>query len=57
MRKSLTLLAAALLWTLSIYAQTVVVQGQVSDDRGPVPNATIQEKGTNNAARAIPIFE
>mgnify|MGYP002223872473 FL=1 len=30
----------------------MVVQGQVSDDRGPVPNATIQEKGTNNAARA-----
>lgn len=52
MRKSLTLLAAALLWTLSIYAQTVVVQGQVSDDRGPVPNATIQEKGTKNAVRA-----
>lgn len=52
MRKSLTLLAAALLWTLTGIAQTVVVQGQVSDDRGPVPNATIQEKGTNNAARA-----
>lgn len=52
MRKSLTLLVAALVWTLSSFAQTVVVQGQVSDDRGPVPNATIQEKGTNNAARA-----
>lgn len=52
MRKSLTLLAVALLWTLSSFAQTVVVQGQVSDDRGPVPNATIQEKGTTNAAKA-----
>ncbi len=52
MRKSLTLLAVALLWTLASFAQTVVVQGQVSDDRGPVPNATIQEKGTNNAVRA-----
>lgn len=52
MRKSLTLLAAALLWTLSSFAQTVVVQGQVSDDRGPVPNATIQEKGTTNAVKA-----
>ncbi len=52
MRKSLTLLAMALLCSVAMYAQTVVVQGQVSDDRGPVPNATIQEKGTRNGAKA-----
>lgn len=52
MKKNLTLLVAALLWTLSSFAQTIVVQGQVSDDRGPVPNATIQEKGSKNAVRA-----
>ena len=52
MRKILSLLAVSLLWTLSSVAQTVVVQGQVADDRGPLPNATIQEKGTNNTVRA-----
>ena len=52
MRKSLTLLAFALLCTIATYAQTVLVQGQVIDDRGPVPNATVQEKGTKNITRA-----
>ena len=52
MRKSLTLLAFALLCTIATYAQTVLVQGQVTDDRGPVPNATVQEKGTKNITRA-----
>ena len=52
MRKSLTLLAFALLCTIATYAQTVTVQGQVTDDRGPVPNATVQEKGTKNITRA-----
>ena len=52
MKKSLTLFFAAMLWTLSSFAQTVVVQGQVSDDRGPLPNATIQEIGSKNAVRA-----
>ncbi|OYZ00585.1 MAG: hypothetical protein B7Y37_09200 [Sphingobacteriia bacterium 28-36-52] len=52
MRKSLTLLAFALLCTITTFAQTVLVQGQVTDDRGPVPNATVQEKGTKNITRA-----
>jgi len=52
MRKSLTLLAFALLCTIATFAQTVLVQGQVTDDRGPVPNATVQEKGTKNITRA-----
>ena len=37
MRKSLTLLAASLLFSIATFAQTVLVQGQVTDDRGPVP--------------------
>lgn len=41
MRKSLTLLAASLLFSIATFAQTVLVQGQVTDDRGPVPNATV----------------
>lgn len=52
MRKSLTLLAASLLFSIATFAQTVLVQGQVTDDRGPVPNATVQEKGTKNITRA-----
>lgn len=54
MRKILSLLAVSLLWTLSSVAQTVVVQGQVADDRGPLPNATIQEKGTTT--RFVPMI-
>ena len=51
MRKSLLIMALLLGSTLAIFAQNVVVQGRVSDQSGPVPNATIQEKGTSNTVR------
>lgn len=42
----------AMLCSMATYAQTIVVQGQVSDERGPIPNASIQEKGAKTGSRA-----
>lgn len=42
----------AMLCSMAAFAQTVVVQGQVSDERGPIPNASIQEKGSKTGSRA-----
>lgn len=33
------------------WAQTITVQGKVADAAGPLPNATVQEKGTKNAVQ------
>jgi TonB-linked SusC/RagA family outer membrane protein len=49
MRKLMSVLAVLMLSAASIHAQTLVVQGRVSDENGPVPNATVQEKGTRNS--------
>lgn len=48
MRKNLLLLAFGLMTFFISNAQTVVVSGQVTDERGPVPNATVQEKNVKN---------
>jgi len=52
MRKNLMLMLLAMLCSIATYAQTIVVQGQVSDERGPIPNASIQEKGAKTGSRA-----
>ncbi len=52
MRKLLAMVALLLFCAYAAFAQTVVVQGRISDDNGPVPNATIQEKGTKNTVTA-----
>lgn len=52
MRRIVSLLALLLFTVTTVFAQTVVVQGRVSDASGPVPNATIQEKGTKNTVQA-----
>ncbi len=49
MRKLISMLALLLCISTSIYAQTVTVRGRVVDESAPVPNATVQEKGTKNA--------
>jgi TonB-linked SusC/RagA family outer membrane protein len=52
MRKLLAMVALLLFCAYAAFAQTVVVQGRIADDNGPVPNATIQEKGTKNTVTA-----
>lgn len=52
MRKLLAMVALLLFCAYAAFAQTVVVQGRVADENGPVPNATIQEKGTKNTVTA-----
>lgn len=53
MRKLLSLLAALVLCSVLAVAQTRVVTGKITDDKGdPVPFATITIKGTNNATVA-----
>ncbi|MEJ8818481.1 SusC/RagA family TonB-linked outer membrane protein [Lacibacter sp. H407] len=52
MRKILAMVALLLVSAIAVSAQTVVVQGRVSDENGPVPNATVQEKGTKNSVTA-----
>ena len=52
MRKILAMVALLLVSAIAVNAQTVVVQGRVSDENGPVPNATVQEKGTKNSVTA-----
>lgn len=52
MRKILAMVALLLVSAIAVNAQTVVVQGRVSDENGPVPNATVQEKGTKNTVTA-----
>jgi TonB-linked SusC/RagA family outer membrane protein len=53
MRKLLSLLAALVLCSVLAVAQTRVVTGKITDDKGdPVPFATVTIKGTSNAAVA-----
>ena len=52
MRKIVPMLALLLFFGAAVNAQTVAVQGKVSDVSGPVANATIQEKGTKNIVKA-----
>ena len=52
MRKIVPMLALLLFFGATVNAQTVAVQGKVSDVSGPVANATIQEKGTKNIVKA-----
>lgn len=52
MRKILAMMALLLVSAIAVNAQTVVVQGRVSDENGPVPNATVLEKGTKNSVTA-----
>lgn len=52
MRKIVSMLALLLFFGATVNAQTVAVQGKVSDVSGPVANATIQEKGTKNIVKA-----
>ena len=46
------MVALLLVSAIAVNAQTVVVQGRVSDENGPVPNATVLEKGTRNSVTA-----
>lgn len=52
MRKIVRILALLLFFGTTVNAQTVAVQGKVTDVSGPVSNATIQEKGTKNIVQA-----
>ena len=52
MRKIVRILALLLFFGTTVNAQTVAVQGKITDVSGPVSNATIQEKGTKNIVQA-----
>ena len=52
MRKIVPMLVLLLFFGATVNAQTVAVQGKVTDVSGPVSNATIQEKGTKNIVQA-----
>ena len=52
MRKIVRILVLLLFFGATVNAQTVAVQGKVTDVSGPVSNATIQEKGTKNIVQA-----
>ncbi len=52
MRKFLLVLALLLTSIMAVFAQNVEVRGRVSDANGPIPNATVQEKGTKNIVQA-----
>jgi TonB-linked SusC/RagA family outer membrane protein len=53
MRKSLTLLAVLVLSSVLVFAQTKVLTGRITDDKGqPVPFATIKVKSTKSGVSA-----
>jgi TonB-linked SusC/RagA family outer membrane protein len=52
MRKIVPMLVLLLFFGATVNAQTVAVQGKVSDVSGPVANANVQEKGTKNIVQA-----
>ena len=52
MKRVATLLATGLLFCATLFAQTIQVRGRVSDDKGAVSDATVQERGTSNSVKA-----
>lgn len=53
MRKTVSLLAVLILCTVFAFAQTKTVTGRVTDDKGgPVPFATVKEKGSSTGVAA-----
>jgi hypothetical protein len=53
MRKFLALVPVLLLFCATAFGQTRTISGQIRDEKGnAIPNATIQEAGTNNASKA-----
>ncbi|NDC78009.1 MAG: SusC/RagA family TonB-linked outer membrane protein, partial [Chitinophagia bacterium] len=41
-----------MLFCATLFAQTIQVRGRVSDDKGAVSDATVQERGTSNSVKA-----
>lgn len=52
MRRIIATMALLLFISFAVNAQSVEIKGKITDENGPVANATIQEKGTKNSVNA-----